>query len=97
MIAGLVLALAPLLSLSELWSDPKQLGLATLIFCAALFIGVAVSRVVPRDRGRTFFGTLASLAFLGGLAYLGVEAAAWVLWLFLVGALLLGLFALVTA
>ena len=61
-----------------------------------MFVGVGVSRMVPRDKGPTFFGTLAALAFLGGLSYMGVEAAAYVLWLFLAGAVLLGLFALVT-
>jgi hypothetical protein len=87
---------SPLMSFTELFDDPRQLGLSVLILVAALYIGVAISRLVPRDKGPTLFGTLAALAFLGGLSYLGVEAAAYVLWLFLAGAVLLGLFALVT-
>lgn len=78
----------------DILTDPKQLGLATLIVVAALFLGVAVSRLVPRDKGPTFFGTLAALTLLGGLAYFGVATAGTVLWLFLAGAVLLGLFAL---
>jgi hypothetical protein len=39
---------------------------------------------------------LAALAVVGGLAYLGVEAAAYILWIFLAGAILLGAFALFT-
>ncbi len=61
-----------------------------------MFVGVASRAIVPRDKGPTFFGTMAALALLGGLSYMGVEAAAYVLWLFLAGAVLLGLFALVT-
>ena len=89
-------AFVSLMSFSDLFTDPKQLGLATLVLCGALFVGVAVSRFVPRDKGPTLFGTLTALALLGGLSYLGVEAAAYVLWLFLAGAVLLGLFALIT-
>jgi hypothetical protein len=79
----------------DIFTDPQQMGLATLIVAAALFLGVAVSRTVPRDRGPTFFGTLAALTFVGGLAYFGVATAGTVLWLFLAGAMLMGLFALV--
>ncbi|MGQ0672458.1 MAG: hypothetical protein ACT4N2_06200 [Hyphomicrobium sp.] len=84
----------PLMSFSDLFNDPKELGAAVLIFVVAMFIAIAVSRMVPRDKGPTLFGTLAALAFVGGLAYLGVEAAGYVLWLVLAGAVLLGLFAL---
>ena len=84
------------MSFSDLFNDPKQLGLAVLILVGATFLGVGVSRMIPRDRGPTLFGTLAALALLGGLSYLGVEAAAYVLWLFLAGAVLLGVFALIT-
>ena len=79
----------------DIFTDPSKMGLATLIVVAALFLGVAVSRLVPRDKGPTFFGTLAALALLGALAYFGVETAGTVLWLFLAGAVILGLFALV--
>lgn len=85
-----------LMSFTELYNDPKQLGLAVLILCGAMFVGVAVSRMIPRDKGPTLFGTMAALALLGALSYMGIEAAAYVLWLFLAGAVLLGLFALVT-
>jgi hypothetical protein len=78
----------------EIFTDPKQMGLATLIVVAALFLGVAVSRLVPRDKGPTFFGTLAALTLVGALAYFGVETAGAVLWLLLAGAVLMGLFAL---
>ena len=84
------------MSFSDLFNDPTQLGLAVLILVGATFLGVGVSRMIPRDRGPTLFGTLAALALLGGLSYLGVEAAAYVLWLFLAGAVLLGVFALIT-
>ena len=88
--------IAPALGLGELVNDPRQLGLAVLILVAALFVGVAVSRMIPRDKGPTLFGTLAALALVAGLSYIGVEAAAYVLWLLLAGAVLLGLFALIT-
>jgi hypothetical protein len=78
----------------EIFTDPAKLGLATLILVGAAFFGVAVSRLVPRDKGPTFFGTMAALALVAGLAYLGVDTAGYVLWLFLAGAVLLGLFAL---
>jgi len=78
----------------EIFTDPTKLGLATLIVAGALFLGVAVSRLVPRDKGPTFFGTLAALALVGALAYFGVATAGTVLWLFLAGAVLLGAFAL---
>ena len=96
-IAGLTANLvAPGMSFTDLFTDPKQMGLAVLIFVAATFVGVAVSRFVPRDKGPTLFGTLAALTVLGTLAYLGVEAAAYILWLFIAGAILLGIFALIT-
>lgn len=79
----------------DIFTDPTQMGLATLIVVGALFFGVAVSRLVPRDRGPTLFGTLAALTLVGALAYFGVSTAGYVLWLFLAGAVLLGLFALV--
>ncbi len=87
--------MVPVASFFGIFTDPHQLGLATLIFVAAVFLGVAVSRLVPRDKGPTLFGTLAALAFVAVLAYFGVETAVYVLWLFLAGALLLGVFALV--
>jgi len=87
---------APLMGWTELFTDPKQMGAAVLIFVSAMFVGVAVSRMVPRDKGPTLFGTLAALALVGGLSYMGIEAADYVLWLFLAGAVLIGLFALVT-
>lgn len=94
-----VLAAGPLLMIplafTELFTDPQKMGQATLIVVAALFIGVGVSRLVARDRGPTFFGTMAALTFLGLLAYFGVATAGYVLWLFLAGAVLLGVFALV--
>lgn len=79
----------------DIFSDPAQLGLATLILVGALFFGVAVSRMVPRDKGPTFFGTMAALSLVGLLAYLGVNTAGTVLWLFIIGAVLLGVFAIV--
>lgn len=94
--AAIAPALIPAMSLTDLFNDPKQMGLAVLIFVAATFIGVAVSRLVPRDKGPTLFGTLAALTVVGSLAYLGVEAAAYILWVFIAGAVLLGAFALVT-
>lgn len=93
-LAATTLLFVPLAFL-DIFTDPAQMGLATLIVVGALFFGVAVSRLVPRDRGPTFFGTLAALALVGALAYFGVATAGYVLWLFLAGAVLLGLFALV--
>lgn len=85
----------PLMSWSGLFTDQRQLGAAVLIFVAAAFVGVGVSRMVGRDRGPNFFGMMAALAFVGALAYFGVEAAGIVLWLLLALAALLGVFALV--
>jgi hypothetical protein len=95
-LVSLAAIVAPLMGWTDLFTDPKQMGAAVLILVSALFVGVAVSRIVPRDKGPTLFGTLAALALVGGLSYMGVEAAGYVLWLFLAGALLIGLFALVT-
>ncbi len=79
----------------EIFTDPAKLGLATLIVVSAAFIGVAVSRFIPRNKGPTFFGTMSALAVVSLLAYLGVETAGYVLWLFLAGAIFLGIFALI--
>ena len=94
--AAVVPVLVPMMSFTDLYNDPKQMGLAVLIFVGATFIGVVVSRMVPRDKGPTLFGTLAALTVVGGLAYIGVEAAAYILWVFVAGAILLGAFALMT-
>ena len=85
----------PLMSWGGLFTDQRQLGAAVLIFVAAAFAGVGVSRLVARDRGPNFFGMLAALAFVGALAYFGVEAAGIVLWFLIALAVLLGVFALV--
>ena len=83
------------LSIWDIFTDSRQLGLATLIIIAALVLGVGVASKVPRERGPNFFGTLAALALVGGLAFLGVEAAGAALWIVLLLALLLGAFGLV--
>ena len=93
---SIVVSALPLMSFSELLNDPRQLGLTVLILVAAMFVGVAVSRMVPRDKGPTLFGTMAALALVAGLSYVGISAATYVLWLLLAGAVLLGLFALIT-
>lgn len=85
-----------LASFGEMFTDPRQMGAAVLILVGAMFVGVVVSRMVPRDKGPTLFGTMAALALVAGLAYFGVETAGYVLWLFLAGAVILGLFALIT-
>ncbi len=85
----------PLMSFSGLFTDQQQLGATVLILVAAAFVGVAVSRLVPRDRGPTFFGVSAALALVAALAYSGLEAAGLALWLLLALAALLGVFALV--
>jgi hypothetical protein len=82
-------------SFFDVFSDPQQMGLLTLILVLTVFLGVGVSRYVPRDKGPTLFGTLAALAFVAILAYVGVTTAIYVLWLVLAAAVLLGLFALV--
>ena len=84
-----------LMSWGGLFTDQRQLGAAVLIFVAAAFVGVGVSRFAGRDRGPNFFGMLAALAFVGALAYAGVEAAGIVLWFLIALAALLGVFALV--
>lgn len=94
-VAPLPDVVVPWLGLRELFTDSRQLGLAVLILVAATFVGVGVSRLVSRDKGPTLFGTLAALALVAGLSYLGVDAAGYVLWLLLAGALVLGIFALV--
>lgn len=89
------LLVLPAMSWSGLLNDPKELGAVVLIMVAAAFVGVFVARRVGRDRGPTFFGLLAAMTLVGGLAYMGVEAAGYVLWLLLALAALLGIFALV--
>jgi hypothetical protein len=83
------------LAMWDILTDSRQLGLATLIMITALAVGVGVASKVPRDNGPNFFGTLAALALVGGLAFLGVEAAGAALWIVLLLALLLGAFGLV--
>ena len=85
----------PLMSWGGLFTDQRLLGAAVLIFVAAAFVGVGVSRFVGRDRGPNFFGMLAALAFVAALAYAGVEAAGIVLWFLIALAAILGAFALV--
>ncbi len=91
----LLISAAVPLAMWDIFSDTRQLGLATLILVAALVTGVAVASKVPRDKGPNFFGTLAALALAGGLAYFGVDAAGSALWIVLLLALLLGIFAVV--
>jgi len=86
---------APLMSWSGLFNNPQELGATVLILVAALFIGVGAGRLIPRDRGRTFFGTCAALAFVAVLAYFGVDAAGYVLWLLIAFAVVMAGFALV--
>jgi hypothetical protein len=88
------LAVGPL-ALWDVFTDSRHLGLATLILVTALVIGVGVASKVPRDRGPNFFGTLAALAFVGLLAFFGVEAAGSALWIVLILAFVLGAFGLV--
>ena len=76
-------------------NDPKQLGLATLIAVAAIFVGFLVRRMWPRAMNPLLFGWLAATAFVAALTYLGVPGAALVLWLFIGAAVLLGILALV--
>ena len=91
----MIIASIPLMSWGGLFSNPRDLGAVVLILVAAAFLGVAVSRFVGRDRGPTFFGVSAALALVAGLAYLGVEAAGYALWVLIGLAALLGVFALV--
>ena len=84
-----------LMSWGGLFSNPRELGAVVLILVVAAFVGVGVSRYVGRDRGPTFFGVFAALALVAALAYLGVEAAGYALWVLLALAALLGVFALV--
>ena len=84
-----------LMNLGGLFTDQRQLGATVLILVAAAFVGVAVSRLVPRDRGPTFFGVSSALILVAALAYAGVEAAGLALWLLLALAIFLGVFALI--
>ena len=77
------------------FSDPKQLGLATLIAVGAILVGFIVRRMWPRSMNPPLFGWLAATAVVAALAYLGVPGAALVLWLFIGAAVLLGILALV--
>ena len=84
-----------LFSIGSLFTDQRQLGATVLILVAAAFVGVAVSRMVPRDKGPTFFGVSSALIVVAALAYAGVEAAGLALWLLLALAIFLGVFALI--
>lgn len=79
----------------SVFSDSRQLGLATLIAVGAIFFGFIVRRMWPRSMNPTLFGWLAATALVGALAYMGVETAGFVLLLFIAGAILLGVLALV--
>lgn len=91
----MIIALVSLMSWSGLFTEPRELGAVVMILVAAAFAGVAVSRYVGRDRGPTFFGVSAALALVAGLAFAGVEAAGFALWVMLAIAAVLGVFALV--
>ena len=91
----IIASVIPLMSWGGLFSNPQELGAVVLILVAAAFVGVGVSRLVGRDRGPTFFGLSAALAVVAALAYVGVEAAGYALWLLVALAALLGVFALV--
>lgn len=76
-------------------SDPKELGLATLIAVGAILFGFVVRRMWPRSMNPLLFGWLAATAFVAALAYIGVPSAGFVLLLFIGAAVLLGILALV--
>lgn len=82
-------------SIWGVFSDPKQLGLSTLIAVGAILVGYVVRRMWPRRMNPPLFGWLAAVAVVGALAYMGVPGAALVLWLFIAAAVLLGILALV--
>ncbi|MGD9784337.1 MAG: hypothetical protein AB7E80_13160 [Hyphomicrobiaceae bacterium] len=83
---------------ADLWStlsDTRQLGLATLIAVGAIFFGFVVRRMWPKSMNPLLFGWLAATGLVAALAYVGVPAAGLVLVLFIAGAVLIGILALV--
>ncbi len=75
------MALLPLAAgFTQIFSDTRQLGQATLIAIAAVVVGFIVRRVWPKSLSPVLFGTLAGLGVVAGLAALGVPQAGIVLW-----------------
>ena len=57
------------------WWSGRIVGEALLISIAAFLVGYVVSRVWPKDQNPQLFGSLAAMAFVGGLAAAGMPAA----------------------
>lgn len=73
-----------------LFSDPKQLGEATLIAIGAIIFGMIVHRLWPKSANPVLFGCLAAIGLVAVLAYLGVGSAGLVLWLMIGAAVVFG-------
>jgi hypothetical protein len=65
--------------------DPALLGAIGLVLAAAGLVGFGVARWLAGYRGANTLGMLAAFAFTAALAYAGVEAAAAIMWVMLVG------------
>jgi hypothetical protein len=68
--------------------DPAMVGAIGLVIAAAALVGYLVARALAGYPGSSTFGMLAAFAFTAALAYAGVQAAAMIMWVMLVGLLL---------
>ena len=60
-------------------NDFSGLGLGVLIGIGAIVVGYVVSQIAPKQHYPRIAGVLASDAVVGGLTYVGVEPAAYML------------------
>lgn len=75
--------------LTDIFTDTRTLGQATLIAVGAMIVGFIVRRYWPKGLYPVAFGTLAGLAVVAGLAAVGVPTAGVVLWLAIATAVVL--------
>jgi len=76
------------------WLDTRTLGEATLILVGAIVIGYFISKMWPKRMNPQLFGTLAAIALVGALAYIGNAGAAVALVVLIGAALVFGALAI---
>ena len=75
-------------------ADPKSLGLMVMIAIGAIVVGRVVHNLWPKHRTPALWGSLAAFLVAGALAYMGSAEAAVVVWVFLAGAAVMGVLAM---
>ncbi len=78
----------------EMFQDPKSIGLMVMIAIGAIVVGRVVHNLWPKHRTPALWGSLAAILVAGALAYMGSAEAAVVVWVFVAGAAVMGVLAM---